>query len=181
MKDLLKYLLLIACMLFSSIPLFAQTFEDEAQDENVNGNEIMLDNESVSSEILLSLGIDNSPNLRNQEITGNSIFLTQIGDLNLTAINANTNSSEIQVTQQGNSNFTILDYSANSIVTNITQNGDFNLITDFVNKPIEDASLDLIQDGDNLTFERFGTNSITRSLQFVQTEASPTIIIRSYQ
>lgn len=177
------YKFIFSCLLLfcSTTTLFAQTFEEEPEEENVNGSEIVLDNQSVSSDIFLNLGIDNSPNVRNQQITGNSIFLTQIGDLNLTAVNANTNSSEIQITQRGNSNFTVLDYRANTVVTTVTQDGNFNLIRDFVNNPTEDVSLDLLQQGDNLTFERFGTNSITRSLRFVQTEASPTIIIRSFQ
>jgi len=181
MKNFVRLLIVFCITTFCSIPLFAQTFDEDPGEEEVNGNEIVLDNQSVSSAILLNLGFDTSPNVRNQQITGNSIFLTQIGDLNITSISSNTTSSEIQVTQRGNSNFTALDYRANTIVTNVTQDGNFNLIRDFVNNPTEDASLDLLQQGDNLTFERFGTNSITRSLRFVQTEASPTIIIRSFQ
>ena len=181
MKRIVYLFITTTLLLCCNVSLFAQTFEDETEEENVSGSEILLDNQSVSSDVFLSLGINNAPNIRNQQITGNNIFLTQIGDLNVTSINANTNSSEIQVTQRGNSNFTVLDYRANSIVTTVTQEGNFNLIRDFVNNPTEDASLDLLQQGDNLTFERFGTNSITRSLRFVQTEASPTIIIRSFQ
>ncbi|WP_299682702.1 hypothetical protein [uncultured Dokdonia sp.] len=181
MKNFVCLLIAFCFTTFCSIPLFAQTFDEDPEEEEVNGNEIVLDNQSISSDIFLNLGFDTAPNVRNQQITGNSVFLTQIGDLNIVSVNSNTNSSEIQVTQRGNSNFTALDYRANTIVTNVTQDGNFNLIRDFVNNPTEDASLDLLQQGDNLTFERFGTNSITRSLRFVQTEASPTIIIRSFQ
>lgn len=173
----------LGIMLLSNVNLLSQTFEDDSQEEeNVSGDTSMLNNETISSQILLNnLGIDTSTNLRNQQISGNSVFLAQIGELNIASINSNTVSSEIQVTQRGNLNFTALDYRANTAVANITQQGNFNLIRDFVNNPAADVSLDLLQDGDNLTFERFGTNSITRSLRFVQTEASPTIIIRSFQ
>lgn len=177
-----KCLLFACCVtLFCNITIFAQTYEEETESQEVNGNEIVVDSQTVSSDILSTLGIDTSVNLRNQQITGNSIFLTQIGDLNVVAINSNTNSSEIQLTQRGNFNFTGLDYRANTVVTSITQNGNFNLVRDFVNNPEANVSLDLQQNGNNLTFERFGTNSLTQSMRFVQTEASPTIIIRSYQ
>ncbi|MEP0264051.1 hypothetical protein [Dokdonia sp.] len=177
-----KYILLgLAVMLFWNMTVLGQTFEDDSEDQDVSGDTSSLTNETISSQILLNLGFDTSVNPRNQQITGNSIFLAQIGELNIASINSNTSSSEIQLTQRGNSNFTALDYRANTAIATITQQGDFNLIRDFVNNPTADVSLDLIQDGNNLTFERFGTNSITRSLRFVQTEASPTIIIRSFQ
>lgn len=177
-----KHIVIASCIAFlCSTSLFAQTYEEEAQEQEVNGNEIVVDSQTVSSDIFLNLGFDTSANPRNQQITGNSIFLTQIGDLNVVAINSNTTSSEIQLTQRGNFNFTGLDYRANTVVTSITQNGNFNLARDFVNNREANVSLDLQQNGNNLTFERFGTNSLTRSMRFVQTEASPTIIIRSFQ
>lgn len=181
MKNI-KHIVIISCLLLlCGSSIFAQTYENDTEEQEVNGNEIVLDNQVVSSDILLNLGFDTSVNPRNQQITGNSIFLTQIGDLNVVAINSNTTSSEIQLTQRGNFNFTGLDYRANTVVTSIAQNGDFNLVRDFVNNTEANVSLDLQQNGNNLTFERFGTNSLTQSMRFVQTEASPTIIIRSYQ
>ncbi|MFC4635761.1 hypothetical protein ACFO3O_17760 [Dokdonia ponticola] len=177
-----KYLLIVCCVtLLCNTTLYAQTYEEDTEEQEVNGNEIVVDSQTVSSDILLNLGFDTSVNPRNQQITGNSVFLTQIGDLNVVAINSNTNSSEIQLTQRGNFNFAGLDYRANTVVTSITQNGDFNLVRDFVNNSEANVSLDLQQNGNNLTFERFGTNSLTQSMRFVQTAASPTIIIRSYQ
>jgi hypothetical protein len=181
MKNFIYLLITCCCTLLFSISVSAQTYENDQEEEDVNGSEIVLDSQTVSTDILSNLGFDTSTNVRNQQITGNSIFLTQIGDLNIASISSNTTSSEILVTQRGNLNFTALDYRANTVVTTITQDGNFNLIRDYVNNPQADASLDLLQQGDNLTFERFGTNSITESLRFVQTEASPTIIIRSYQ
>ena len=181
MKNFIYLLITCCCTLLFSISVSAQTYEEETEEQEVNGNEIVVDNQTVSSDIFLNLGFDTSVNPRNQQITGNSIFLTQIGDLNIASISSNTTSSEILVTQRGNLNFTALDYRANTVVTTITQDGNFNLIRDYVNNPAADVSLDLLQQGDNLTFERFGTNSLTRSMRFVQTEASPTIIIRSYQ
>ena len=66
-------------------------------------------------------------------------------------------------------------------MADLTQNGDNNLIKDYVYDSSEDIYLNLQQDGDNLTFDKFGSNELTKSLQFRQTEASPKIIIRSFQ
>ena len=43
------------------------------------------------------------------------------------------------------------------------------------------SDINILQNGDNLTFERFGTNEISKNIKFTQTTASPTIIIRSFK
>src|SRR5690606_21444382 len=102
-----------------------------------------------------------------------------IGEYNTTSIRTRTNASEINVLQNGNSNDANLDYIANTAVTDVIQNGDFNSIRDFVSKPDMDLSLDLIQDGNNLNFVREGANELTKSIKFRQSEASPSLIVRS--
>jgi len=176
-----NHLMHVLCFLFLSNLLIGQTFEDDSDIEEVDGEEIIINSDTISPEIFAGLGFDTTPNPRSQTIQGNSVFVQQIGELNSAAILTNTQASEINLLQQGNSNLTVLDYNALTAITNVSQLGDFNLVTDFINNPTENVSLDLIQQGDNLTFERFGSNSITRSLRFIQTEASPTIIIRSFQ
>jgi len=176
-----NHLMHVLCFLFLSNLLIGQTFEDDSDIEEVDGEEIIINSDTISPEIFAGLGFDTTPNPRSQTIQGNSVFVQQIGELNSAAILTNTQASEINLLQQGNSNLTVLDYNALTAITIVSQLGDFNLVTDFINNPTENVSLDLIQQGDNLTFERFGSNSITRSLRFIQTEASPTIIIRSFQ
>lgn len=153
----------------------AQTYKDTETNEDK-----VISNEDVSRQVLSSLGIGTSQNVRNSTVQGNSVFLRQIGDFNTVSVNVQTNASEISLIQNGDSNDISLDYLANTAVTDLVQNGDNNRITDFVNDLNADVSLDLIQDGDNLNFERNGANNLTKSLQFKQTEASPTLIIRSY-
>jgi len=165
--------------------LLSQTFENDSDTEEIDGEEIILDETNVSldifSNILNGFGITNDLPTRNQQLENNSVFLQQVGDFNQVSVFASTAASDINISQQGDANFVNLDYRANTAIANILQQGNENVLIDFVNNPTEDVSLDLQQQGDNLTFERFGTNSITRSLQFIQTEASPTIIIRSFQ
>lgn len=128
-----------------------------------------------------SLGIDNTPNPRLSNLTGNSIFLKQVGDYNKVIVSSQANTSEINLSQKGNVNDINLDYKVNAVITDVAQNGDYNKVKDFVYDRNENVSLELIQNGDDLYFERFGANNITKSLKFKQTEASPTIIVRSFK
>jgi len=148
-------------------------------EEETNAEEVM--EQEVSPDVFRNLGISNAPNPRNLQISGNSVSLRQIGEFNRIAVNTNTRASEISLSQNGNDNFTALQYDVNTAVANLQQNGNANTIYDYVINPEANISLDLIQEGDGLNFERFGTNSRTESLQLKQTNASPSIIIRSFQ
>jgi len=155
--------------------LMAQTYADEESEED------RLKRVELSSpELLQSLGINNAPNLRNQQIQGNSVFLRQIGDLNQVSVDTDTEASEITINQEGNRNITSLTYQTKTAVATLNQLGDFNTIIDFASDPQADVSLDLTQEGSFLNFQREGINELTKSLKFRQTEASPTIIIRSF-
>lgn len=176
-QSLKLFFLFLLGTAFSGI---AQTFEEE---EDTTMIEADLDGQ-VSGEnataVLNGIGISTAPNPANASLTGSSVFLQQIGDFNNAAIAVRANASDIQVVQNGNENNTFLDYQVNTVITNVLQNGDGNILSDFVTDPAQDISLDVEQQGNYLTFERFGSNELTRSLKFTQTEASPTIIVRSF-
>lgn len=174
-----KIISLMAFLFVFGFSGIAQTYADD--DEEKDENEELAKINAFSPEVFRSLGIDNSPNPRNAQISGNTVFLQQIGDFNRAAVVAITDASEIKIAQNGDENFTFLGYRTRTAVTDILQNGISNDIIDFVYNPGADISLDLVQDGNDLYFERFGSNSITESLKFRQTEASPTVIIRSFQ
>lgn len=166
----------LLCLIMTPI-VSAQTYKGN---QGKTGSEIVLQGENVNPATLANLGIFNTPNPRNSTIEGNVVSLRQIGDFNTASIQTNTNASEINLLQNGNNNNTELDYTANTAVADLIQSGDYNQIRDFVNNPDADISLDLIQDGNGLNFERNGVNELTKSIKFRQSEASPTIIVRSY-
>lgn len=166
----------LLCLIMTSI-VSAQTYKGN---QGKTGSEIVLQGENVTPAMMANLGIFNTPNPRNASIEGNAVSLRQIGDYNTASIQTNTNASEINLLQNGNSNNAALDYTSNTVVTDLVQNGDYNQIRDYVNNPNIDVSLDLIQNGNGLNFERNGVNELTKSIKFVQSEASPTLIIRSY-
>ncbi|MDN3724622.1 hypothetical protein QRD02_09520 [Aequorivita sp. SDUM287046] len=171
------YLFFLSMVVFTP-SLTGQTYKEE--NKKIDGNNVVLKGENVNPEVLSNFGIFATPNPKNATVQGNSVFVRQIGDFNTASVQTKTNASEINLLQNGNSNHTQLDYTANTAIADLVQNGDYNQITDFVNDPNADISLDLVQEGSNLNFERNGVNELTKSIKFKQTEASPTIIVRSY-
>lgn len=155
-------------VLFFSSGLLAQTYINEEEvdhkvlEVSLNGLGVML----------------NSPNFHT--IQGNAVALKQIGEYNQADIRTQTTSSEIAITQNGRYNYTQLDYIANTAIAKLLQEGNNNQIRDFVNDAGSNISLELEQRGNNKVFERNGVNDLTQSLKFIQTDATPSLIIRSY-
>ena len=166
----LQALFLLLCVQVS----FGQTYSDDDKTDSENIQDI----NNIQS-LFSSFGISNQINTRNSSIQGNTVFIRQVGLQNTVGIATETNASDIKLTQNGNNNLTALDYTANTAYADLVQNGNNNKIIDYVNDSQADISLELVQNGDNIYFERNGVNSITKSLKFTQTEASPTIIVRS--
>tara|TARA_B100002049_G_C15902998_1_gene300731 strand:+ start:51 stop:557 length:507 start_codon:yes stop_codon:yes gene_type:complete len=111
----------------------------------------------------------------------NQVYLTQIGELNTININSQTNSSDIMVSQNGNNNDLNFKYIADHAMANVIQNGSNNQVVDYVNLPGETINLNLTQDGSNLSFDKYGSNTLTESLRFKQTGFSKTLIVRSFK
>lgn len=170
---------LFGIALIFSHTIIAQTYSSVGEIQ-VGTDNVILQGDEITPFTLASLGINTTTNPRSATLEGNSVFVRQVGDYNQTDISTTTNSSEINLLQNGNSNFTKLDYTANTAIADLIQNGNNNVINDFALNPTADISLDLIQDGNNLSFIRDGVNDLTKSIKFRQSEASPTLIVRSF-
>ncbi len=168
-----KYLYILAVLSFQL--MFSQTYMEREVSE-----ELVVQGENLVPMTLANLGIEFFPNPRINQIKGNSIFLEQIGDYNVADVKVVSERSEINVFQNGNNNYTSLDYKVKTAFADLSQNGDFNTIKDYAVDPTLDVSLELVQEGNNLNFEREGVNELTKSLKFRQSEASPNLIIRSF-
>ncbi len=172
----IKIILFLSLMFIVGVQKsYGQTYNEEE-----TNTETIKNNEELKRSIFANFGIGTSVNPRNYQISGNSLFLTQIGEYNISSIITETNASEININQNGDVNKVDINYVANTAIANLTQNGDNNRISDFVRDRNADISLDLTQNGDGLIFVRKGVNSLTKSLKFRQTEASPILIIKSY-
>lgn len=172
MKNAYKVFCVVGFVFFSVITTLGQTY--------VETDEVNTNNPETVTQLFQGLGIDTSVNPRSATLEGSSVFVRQIGEINRVKFSVISTANDINVIQNGNNNLTDLTYNVKTAIANIAQNGDFNTVRDFVLNPAEDVSLELTQQGNGIYFERFGSNSITRSLKFNQTEASPTIIVRSF-
>lgn len=166
------YFPLLGLLLVSSLS-FSQSYSDEEDTRTA----LNTPPQNVNKDLL----IDTTPNPRLKTLEGNSVFVKQIGEYNQVKVVAQTNSSEINLLQKGDNNAVNLDYNLNAVITDVVQDGDYNTVKDYVYGKNKDVSLELQQEGNDLYFERFGSNGISKSLKFKQTEASPAIIVRSFK
>jgi hypothetical protein len=154
--------------------MYAQTYTEAETNEEVYINN------ALAIKNLADFGLTNQEDPRLSMLQGNSVFLRQIGDFNEVNIQSQTVASDIKLNQNGEGNLTDLRYQVQKAAATLNQLGNSNVIRDFVNAPNENISLNLTQEGNQLQFERFGVNSMTKNIQLKQTEASPQVIIRSF-
>ncbi len=148
-----------------------------------NNNKLQLDPLELSRQELSAftsqVGINSSLNKIQTNL--NQIYIEQIGERNLSMVSINTSESDIQLIQKGSNNYINLNISTLKVQTNIVQHGNNNYLMDSVFSPDSEISLNLMQKGNDLHFERFGSNSIGDNLQFNMTGNSKTLIIRNFK
>lgn len=110
----------------------------------------------------------------------NAVFIQQIGTDNQVYSNITAQSSEIRLQQNGAQNLIDINETAIDIEKFVSQNGANNTVTDFSISPNISTSLDIVQEGNNLTFEKFGTNELSKNLRFRMSGNDRTIIVRSF-
>ena len=110
----------------------------------------------------------------------NTVFIQQIGSGNMVVSNIVAESSDIEILQKGDQNNIEINESAREIEKKIIQSGANNSVIDFSFNPDMSTKLELIQDGNNLIFERFGSNELSKNLKFKMSGESRTIIVRSF-
>ncbi|EZH72733.1 hypothetical protein ATO12_21605 [Aquimarina atlantica] len=125
---------------------------------------------------VLSVGAESSP-LSNGV---NTVFIQQIGTSNAVLSNIIAESSDIKILQKGDQNLVEINESAREIEKSIIQTGNNNSVTDFSFNPDISTNLELIQEGNNLIFERFGSNELSKNLKFKMSGDARTIIVRSF-
>ena len=177
-QNKIKGLVVVILLCFSSQLSWSQTYSSDVNSENseasttVNGQEF--------SQSQFASFFDTTPNTRLESIQSNSLVIEQVGSNNNVSAKVATRASDINVYKNGLNNNIGLTYKVDAVVATLEQNGNENTILDYVIDPSAKVSLELKQNGNNLTFDKFGTNNITKNIKFNQTEASPTIIIRSF-
>jgi len=117
---------------------------------------------------------------RENVIRNNTVFIQQIGRGNQAFLDITAQSSNIRLSQNGEQNLIDINETSREIEKFITQNGNNNRVTDFSFNPDISTTLEILQEGENLSFERFGSNDLTKNLKFKMTGNSRTIIVRSF-
>jgi len=181
MKTILnkKLVIFFGLLLCTAQISYSQSYSDDDDDDDSQETVTELNGENVSPEFFTSF-FNTAPDPKLATVQGNSVFIRQIGESNLVGASIQSNASDVNIAQNGDENDVRLIYNVDKVVADLTQNGNSNGIKDYVIDPNAEISLNLTQNGDNLKFERFGTNEISKNIKFTQTAASPTIIIRSF-
>lgn len=169
-----KYILLFAIVIsvFSFEKVHAQNTE------NAEGTLV----ESQERFITLSQLQNNAAEqVARENLAGNNaVFIQQIGSDNQVFSNITAQSSDIRIIQNGDQNLIDINENSSEIQKLITQNGNNNTIIDFSFNPNATTNLDIIQEGNNILFERFGSNELSNSLQFRITGNNRTVIVRGF-
>ncbi|WP_452223784.1 hypothetical protein [Lacinutrix chionoecetis] len=157
---------------------WSQTYSADDDTESTEASTTVNGQEFSQSQF--SSFFDTTPNPTLDVIDSNAIAIEQVGANNNVSAKVASRASDINIYQNGLNNDVSLAYKVDAVVATLEQNGNDNTILDYVIDPNAKVSLELQQNGNNLTFDKFGTNNITKNIKFTQTEASPTIIIRSF-
>ena len=113
----------------------------------------------------------------------NGIFIRQIGSDNFSRVVTGTSDSglaRVDLLQQGDNNYANIVDSSQEFLKNVVQNGDGNRLYDYSLPSNLSTNFQLIQNGNNLYVEKFGTNSLTEDLKINMTGNARSVIIRSF-
>ena len=111
---------------------------------------------------------------------GSQVFIMQQGDLNSATVNAIGSDIDISIIQNGNLNNANLQVENVSLSESILQNGNNNNVISYYFGYDQPVTSEVIQNGNNLTLERYGVNSYTDQIRVNMEGNSRTVIIRSY-
>ncbi len=166
---------IFACIVLLSSSMIAQDILKE--DNTFEGKEYQGVQLSQIRDMLFQTN-DASSQFFNE--SSSSIFIEQIGTGNVVNSAVNATLSDMVIVQNGNENMVDIEASAEEVNKTITQLGNNNSVVDFSFQTIGTTNLELIQEGDNLIFEQFGSNELSKYMKFRMTGDSQTIIVRSF-
>ena len=170
MKSPLNFLILFV---FISCSAFSQNGVT-----GFNSNDFNSDHERLS--VLSNININQSSLNGNASINEqNAVIIQQIGDYNTVFSQTQTPSTKLELIQNGDFNNIQFEVNAPSINARVIQNGDNNTVLDNIYYSNLDVKLNAIQNGDNLSINRMGVNSLSNKLQLIQEGSSKTITVIS--
>jgi hypothetical protein len=163
---------LVFFLFFSFSIAYAQMVKEESQIVTTDQDKF----------IALSQGNDISSKTGNPSLSDgvNTVFIQQMGTGNTVLSNSIAASSNIKIIQKGDQNLVEINEFSRRIEKSIMQTGNNNAVIDFSFNPDVSTNLELIQEGNNHIFERFGSNELSKNLKFKMSGNARTIIVRSF-
>lgn len=110
----------------------------------------------------------------------NRVLIQQVGEGNNIDATIRSQSSNVSYNQNGDFNYIGIKVNVEDYTSTINQQGNNNNIFDQIYNTNAAASIELNQTGNNLHFERFGSNDIGDNLQFNMMGESRTIVVRNF-
>ncbi len=171
---MLNKLYLIVALTFLGLTLNAQVLGEETQSADMTT--------FFNVNTIGAVVSQNDQFARNASIS-NGVFIQQIGEENIARIATSTNSNglaRIDLLQNGDNNYADIVDTSDEFYKNIVQNGDGNRVLDYSLPSDLSTNFQLLQSGDNLSLEKFGTNSLTEDIKVNMSGSARTVIIRSF-
>ena len=167
---------LILTLLFSG-SVFSQEKKEYDNQKTKQVSDIFSFKQGVSDYLQISQVGENRGNVSNNN---NVTMIQQVGVDNIALTRTISNSSDLQYLQYGNGNTISNVNRAANIVERVQQNGVDNSVLNFSVSNLSTSNLNVMQSGNNLKFEKFGTNNQTNGLKFKMTGNNQTLIVRSF-
>lgn len=108
------------------------------------------------------------------------VFINQIGTNNVANTIYRTENNTQFISQLGADNFTLLELNSVQIKADVLQKGTGNTYSDYDLIEKQTLNIKLRQQGDNLSFERFDTNSKSKDMQVTMQGYGKSVIVRNF-
>ena len=138
--------------------------------------------QSTSNYLLLNQVESNISDYRSNTVNNvrNVTIIQQVGSQNQAVANNNSDISNINYLQVGDSNIIESTSFIENTAERLIQTGNNNSINSFSFGNVDASSLQILQNGNNQIFEKFGTNNLTDNLTLRVSGNNQTVIIRSF-
>lgn len=135
--------------------------------------------EGQRHQVLAQMQIDLDKKPETERSSG--IFITQVGDYNRANAAVSAAENQLALKQGGTANIIELRANVKQLEGEVVQQGSGNYILDFFNDPKLEVPLGVKQTGNNLHFERHGTNSIGSKIKIDMNGSSRSVIVRNFK
>ncbi|SHN16319.1 hypothetical protein [Flavobacterium xinjiangense] len=112
--------------------------------------------------------------------TGNGILIQQVGDYNVAYVNVTSKTMDIQINQEGDYNFyEFAKMSGGKVNVKVEQKGESNNTMNNALYSQYNMNMETMQNGNDLTIQTIGANSISSNMKITQTGSGASVIVIS--